>query len=226
MTFVDEIFSSIAPSYDRMNTIMSLGWQTFWKAYFVERIPFYTLPDPFVYVDVACGTGDIGALVLKNGFQTEAFFVDPNPDMLIQGQKKYPHIAAQWIQGHGGELPFDSQSVDLYTIAFGLRNIQDRQGALKEAHRILKPGSWFFMLEFSRPTKPLLTLGWRAYLEILPLMGLCMAKTAKPYRYLRDSILAFPGQKEICMALHDAGFLGVGHEGLSGGIVTIYWGTL
>lgn len=224
MPSVDALFSSIASSYDRMNILMSLGWQTVWKAYFVEKIPFYTLPENFVYLDAACGTGDIGALVLKKAPQAVAFLLDPNEAMLTQGREKYPDICAQWIRGDCCALPFKENSVNLYTLSFGLRNIADRAKALNEAYRVLDSGGWFYMLEFSKPTKPLLTLGWRAYLELLPLMGLCVAKTAQPYRYLRDSILRFPGQKEICMHLHKAGFLGVDHECLSGGIVTIYWG--
>ena len=225
---ISAFFSSIAPSYDRMNDILSFGCHPFWKAYFVEHLPWATLPDPFVVLDMACGSGDIGALMLQkadlHGKGIQPLFVDPNPDMLALGQQRLVDPRIVWMVESAECLSLAEGTIDLYTIAFGLRNVQNRKQSLAEAFRVLKEGGSFFCLEFSTPNYPLLGCAYHGYLRLFPLLGKIFAKQADPYRYLAQSIRDFPSPSIIAMEMTQAGFREVDYKNLSSGIVAIHWG--
>jgi ubiquinone/menaquinone biosynthesis methyltransferase len=212
-----------------MNDVMSLGLHRFWKAYFVEKLPWDDLKSEPVILDMACGTGDISQLIYQRAqerhIEPTLYLMDPSEDMMTHGQNKWPYgDTAHWITAFSEEIPLPSLSVDLYTVAFGLRNFTDRAKALSEAYRVLRPGGHFSCLEFSQPESPLWDCGYKAYLKILPLMGQVVGKNASPYVYLKDSILKFPGPKEICMELTLSGFREVESYPLSKGIVSVYTG--
>lgn len=226
---IQTLFSSIAPVYDRMNEAMSFGLHRMWKTHFVQHLPWKRLPSPFSYIDMACGSGDIAQRVLNIAAQHQhtvhATLCDPNTQMLQTAQDKLRDYPVQWVTSRGEETPFPDNSFDLYTIAFGLRNITHRLQALQEALRILKPGGFFYCLEFSRPTHPLIACAYRPYLRWgLPLWGALIAGKTAPYQYLADSIQAFPTQLQLEALLTTAGFKAVDHHNLSTGIVAIHWG--
>lgn len=225
---IESLFSSIASSYDRMNDVMSLGQHKFWKAYFVERLPWASLPSPFVYVDMSCGSGDIGALVLQKADACAKnvipLFVDPNLDMMSLGKEKIKDERIEWRCESAEDLSIDSDSTDLYTISFGLRNVSDRGKALAQALRVLKKGGAFYCLEFSHPTHPGVECAYHGYLQVLPFIGKLVAGQSEPYTYLGQSIRDFPSPALVSMELSQAGFKDVGHQSLSCGIVAIHWG--
>jgi demethylmenaquinone methyltransferase/2-methoxy-6-polyprenyl-1,4-benzoquinol methylase len=229
-TAIHDLFTKVAPHYDRMNDLMSLGWQRFWKAYFVQNLPFKQLPSPMHYLDMASGTGDIGNLVFQYAKEQKkevfAYFADPNETMIAQAQSKSLYSdSIQWTCTGAEKTPFLDTYFDLYTIAFGLRNVENRHATLMEAFRILKPGSFFYCLEFSHLIHAGLVPIYHAYLySVLPLLGKKIAGDRAPYDYLRKSILEFPSQPMLAMELNQAGFSQVGFCNLSSGIVAIHWG--
>jgi ubiquinone/menaquinone biosynthesis methyltransferase len=225
---IASLFSSIASSYDRMNDVMSFGQHTFWKAYFVEQLPWGKMPNPFVYLDMSCGSGDIGSLVLQKAGACSKdivpLFVDPNPDMMVLGQEKVTDERIEWRCESAEDLTVESERVDLYTISFGLRNVSDRGKALAQAFRVLTKGGAFFCLEFSHPSHPVVACAYHTYLQVLPLVGKIVAGQSEPYSYLGQSIRDFPSPVLISMELAQAGFKNIGHHTLSSGIVAIHWG--
>ena len=155
---------------------------------------------------------------------------DINAEMLKEGERK---AAAQginaasmsFIEGNAEQLPFPDASFDAYTIAFGIRNVTDREAALHEAYRILRPGGRFLCLEFSKVVVPGLQQIYDAYsFNVIPALGQLVAGDSESYRYLVESIRMFPGQEEFKGMIEGSGFGGVGYENLTGGVVAIHSG--
>ena len=222
---IDALFSAIAPEYDRMNDIMSLGWHHLWKAHLVDQLCIHNRLDPWVYLDMACGSGDIGGRVLKKAQACDSpivpIFVDPNKDLLAIAQNRYPDPRIQWYSESAENLSIDSDSVHVYTISFGLRNVDDRRQSLARAYDVLMPGGQFWCLEFSHPTNPWIHEAFQAYLKILPLLGQGVIGQSEPYAYLADSIRAFPSHRVLSSEMMQAGFTHITHEPLSYGVVTM-----
>jgi demethylmenaquinone methyltransferase / 2-methoxy-6-polyprenyl-1,4-benzoquinol methylase len=226
---INDLFSSIAPSYDRMNDIMSFGLHHVWKRVFVDQLPLFRPSNlthsPWVYVDMACGSGDIGALVLErcaqNSIPLSPIFIDPNPELLSIAQCRLPDQAIQWYQESAEHVSLPHHSIDLYTISFGLRNTNDRRQALKQAYDLLVPGGQWWCLEFSRPENPVMASAFDAYLNVLPVLGNTFIGQAEPYAYLADSIRSFPVKDVLLQEVRDAGFVNVTYQPLSRGIVSI-----
>lgn len=222
--FVKETFESVAPKYDLMNDLMSLYIHRLWKDHFVSRLN--PLPATKL-LDVAGGTGDIAIRFLKRSDQDSSVTVcDINEHMIEQGRKKYPNNPRlEWVIGDALDLPFEDESFDAYTIAYGIRNVADINQALEEAHRVLKPGGVFMCLEFSRFKNPLLKQPYEKYLlEVLPVMGEIVAGDYRSYRYLAESILNFPDQDDFRMMIADAKFKYTTYENLMQGISCIHYG--
>ena len=227
--FIDGLFSSVASHYDLMNDLMSLGAHRVWRRLFVKELPWADLPSSFTYLDMSCGTGDMGGMVLDqaDAYQKNihAFFCDPNRDMLEKAQKKWTNPSIEWVQTYAETTPFQDESIDLYTVAFGLRNTQDRSASLQEVYRILKPGGFFFCLEFSMPAHPILKSVYKPYLRFgLPVLGRWIAHNAAAYRYLGDSICSFPSPYILEAEMAQVGLNSIGHRLLMEGIVAIHWG--
>src|SRR6185369_1421913 len=192
-----EVFKSVAPKYDLMNDLMSLGVHRLWKADFVRRV------DPAAgekILDLAGGTGDIAFAMTKRGAKVTV--CDINPEMLKAGQAraldKGFHKKIEWVEGNAETLPFDDNSFDAVTIAFGLRNVTHISQALEEVARVLKPGGRFYCLEFSRPALPFLEKIYDRYsFSVLPWLGQKVAGDAASYQYLAESIRAFPEQDKL-----------------------------
>ena len=222
---VREVFDSVASRYDVMNDLMSGGVHRLWKTAMID----WMAPQSDQHlVDLAGGTGDISLRFLKAGGGS-ACITDINQAMLQAGQQR-PQLqrhAAQlsWCIGNAEALPLASKIADFVTIAFGLRNVTNRQAALSEAYRILKPGGRFLCLEFSHvQSQPLAKLYDTWSFKLLPVMGQVIAGDAASYRYLVESIRQFPSKEVLADMFATAGFAQVRVRSLSGGIACIHSG--
>ncbi len=229
---VGEVFTSVASSYDLMNDLMSLGIHRVWKRYFVATAQ--VKPGDRV-LDLAGGTGDIAALlrdrVGEKGAASEGCVVlgDINVSMLKVGRDRMTDRGNvrgfEYVQCNAEKLPFPDASFDLVTIAFGLRNVTDKDAALREMHRVLKVGGQARVLEFSEVTadwfKPV--YDFHSF-KVLPRLGKLFANDADSYQYLAESIRKHPPQEELKAMMQAAGFARAGYRNLSAGIVAIHTG--
>jgi demethylmenaquinone methyltransferase/2-methoxy-6-polyprenyl-1,4-benzoquinol methylase len=219
------VFDSVADRYDLMNDLMSGGVHRLWKAAMID----WMAPQPHQkLVDLAGGTGDIGLRFLRSG-GGEVCITDINHAMLQagRGRRDLQRMAGRlsWCGANAESLPFDSQSTDFVTIAFGLRNVTDRQAALNEAYRILKPGGRFLCLEFSQVrSQPLAKLYDSWSFNVLPVMGQFIAGDSNSYRYLAESIRTFPSKEMLADMFALAGFAQIRLRSLSSGIACIHSG--
>jgi demethylmenaquinone methyltransferase/2-methoxy-6-polyprenyl-1,4-benzoquinol methylase len=222
---VREVFNSVAPSYDLMNDLMSLGVHRAWKHIFLTALgprPSRTL------LDLAAGTGDIGLAWRAQG-GGPVLLSDINASMLGVARDRALErgLVADscFLVADAEHLPLPDRCVDRVSIAFGLRNCTDKEAVLAEARRVLMPGGRFFCLEFSRVQLAALQPLYDAWsFRVLPVLGRCVAKDADSYRYLAESIRTFPSQETLAGMLRDAGFARVGVRNLSGGIAAIHSG--
>lgn len=224
---VAEVFHSVAQKYDLMNDLMSLGIHRLWKHFAVNICQFR--PGHRV-LDIAGGTGDLAArispLVGKEG---EVVLADINASMLQIGRDRlidrglYQNL--NFIQADAEKLPFPDNYFDRIIIGFGLRNVTRPLNALQSMYRVLKPGGTVIILEFSKPTTPLLKSIYHAYsFKLLPLLGKVIAKDEASYRYLVESIEKHPDQETLANLLRNAEFEDVDYHNLTGGIVAIHRG--
>lgn len=220
---VTGVFERVASRYDVMNDLMSLGIHRLWKKRFVESLP---LRQNGAYLDVAGGTGDIAYAIYKRlkSFDIHANLMvsDINPAMIEVGQKRYPEL--QWLLANAEELPLEDASVDVYTIAFGLRNVTQKAKALQEAFRVLKPGGKFACLEFSQVYSPLQKFYDLYSFHIIPKIGEWVAHDKDAYQYLSESIRTFLTRDELLSLMKHVGFERARYEILSCGIVAIHTG--
>lgn len=220
---VSRVFKSVASSYDLMNDLMSLGLHRLWKRWFVESLP---LKDQGVYLDVAGGTGDIAQAILRRlqrfRMQAEVIVSDINPSMIQKGQQRHSNLT--WVCSNAESLPLPDSSVDVYTISFGLRNVTQREKALEEAHRVLRPGGKFSCLEFSQVSAPLQKFYDIYVFQIIPQMGEWVAQDKAAYQYLSESIRTFLTREELATLMKKVGFEKVRYETYSGGIVALHTG--
>jgi demethylmenaquinone methyltransferase / 2-methoxy-6-polyprenyl-1,4-benzoquinol methylase len=222
---VRAVFDSVAPRYDLMNDLMSLGVHRVWKRIFIADLmprPAHTL------LDLAGGTGDIGFGWLKRG-GGPVFLTDINNAMLSVGHDRALNGGfandVRLIVADAERLPLPDRCVDRVSMAFGLRNCTDKPAVLREARRVLKPGGRFLCLEFSRVTVHALTPLYDAWsFKVLPRLGRMVAGDADSYRYLAESIRTFPDQEKLAGMMRDAGLGRVRVRNLSGGIAAIHSG--
>ena len=222
---VRAVFDSVAPRYDMMNDLMSLGIHRAWKRIFVTQMaprPGRTL------LDLAGGTGDIAFGWLAGG-GGPAMLSDINARMLTVGRDRA--LTRGLIGGlsllvaDAEHLPLPDRAVDTVSIAFGLRNCTDKAAVLAEARRVLKPGGRFLCLEFSRLQVVAMATAYDTWsFQVLPRLGRMVAGDADSYRYLAESIRTFPDQAKLAGMLRDAGLSRVTVRNLSGGIAAIHQG--
>jgi demethylmenaquinone methyltransferase/2-methoxy-6-polyprenyl-1,4-benzoquinol methylase len=224
---VGEVFSSVAGKYDLMNDAMSLGIHRVWKRYFVATAQVRAGDR---VLDLAGGTGDVAALLRDRvGEAGEVVLGDINGDMLRVGRDRMTDRGLVrgfgYVQCNAEALPFPDASFDLVTIAFGLRNVTDKDAALREMLRVLKVGGQARVLEFSAVTadwfKPI--YDFHSF-QVLPRLGRLFAGDAGSYRYLAESIRKHPPQAELQAMMEAAGFARCGYRNLSAGIVAVHTG--
>jgi demethylmenaquinone methyltransferase/2-methoxy-6-polyprenyl-1,4-benzoquinol methylase len=220
------VFDSVADSYDVMNDLMSGGVHRLWKNHLVRRIRPRAGLD---YLDVAGGTGDIAFRIRqKAGPGARITLCDINAQMLAVGRDRAfdrGFTDLTWVTGNAECLPVEDNSVDVYTIAFGLRNVTHIDTALREAARVLRPGGRFYCLEFSRVEEPMLRRIYDAYsYAAIPRIGQIVAKDRDSYQYLVESIRKFPPQGQLVRRMADAGLSQCAFENLSFGIAAIHSG--
>ncbi len=228
--FVKGVFSRVANRYDLMNDAMSFGVHRIWKRQFVGKV---SVKPNAHYVDVAAGTGDITRLIhqklQRQGMMPKITAIDPNPEMLAKGEAalmdKGIVSGVEWLEGSAEVLPLDEASVDTLTISFGLRNVSDRELALQEFYRVLKPGGQFLCLEFSKVQHKILNMIYKTYnTAVIPKIGQIVANDRDAYEYLVESIAAFPDQETLKVKIEASGFDAVTYENLTDGIVAIHQG--
>ena len=225
---VNDVFRSVARRYDVMNDLMSAGLHRAWKATLVSMLR-PPRNRPFRHLDVAGGTGDVAFRVAAaGGEQTRVTVADINADMLAVGRERAEKRGLSrltFVEADAQALPFGDREYDGYTIAFGIRNVPRIELALREAHRVLKPGSRFLCLEFSKVDIPGLDRIYDAYsFNVIPRIGELVAKDRDSYQYLVESIRRFPAPGAFARMIEEAGFRRVTHRPLSGGIVAIHSG--
>ena len=223
---VQGVFGSVATKYDIMNDLMSGGVHRLWKDRFIREIRPRNGLD---YLDVAGGTGDIAFRIKKRAPKSNITLCDLTPDMLAVGRDRAIDKGwiddFSWITGNAETLPLPDESVDVYTIAFGLRNVARIDTALAEAARVLRPGGRFFCLEFSHVTDPALAKLYDVYsYGLIPKMGKMVAGDPESYQYLVESIRKFPKQEDLKRRMELAGLSACSYKNLSFGVVAIHAG--
>jgi demethylmenaquinone methyltransferase / 2-methoxy-6-polyprenyl-1,4-benzoquinol methylase len=218
------VFDSVAPSYDLMNDVLSMGLHRAWKAY---TVAVAAVQPGWRVLDIAGGTGDLAAAFNKQvGPQGLVVLTDINQSMLRVGRDRLLD-AGQVVPTAACDaehLPFASNSFDLVSVAFGLRNMTHKEAALKEMCRVLRPGGRLLVLEFSKPAAALQKPYDFYSFKLMPLLGKWLAKDGDSYRYLAESIRMHPDQATLKGLMKDSGFGHVDVHNLAAGIVALHVG--
>tara|TARA_B100002052_G_C15858279_1_gene588729 strand:+ start:504 stop:1235 length:732 start_codon:yes stop_codon:yes gene_type:complete len=220
---VQNVFTNVAPNYDKMNDLMSLGMHRLWKKRFVEII---NIKKNDIILDVGSGSGDIAHQIIKNKLSTKLHLLDLNKSMLDVGKKRFKNKKnISFFIGNAEKLDFKSNYFDKYLISFCLRNVTDYILSIKEAYRVLKHGGKYCCLEFSNPKSSLISNSYKIYKsKLLPLLGEIIAKDKDSYKYLSESIDLFPSQDDLSSTLVECGFQKIECINLFNGIVAIHTG--
>ncbi len=227
VNMVKDVFQSVAAKYDIMNDLMSLGIHRLWKRFTIDCSGVRA---GHKVLDLAGGTGDLTAkfsrLVGESG---QVVLADINDAMLKVGRDKLRDKGVvgnvQYVQANAEALPFPDNSFDIITIAFGLRNVTDKDKALASMYRVLKPGGRLLVLEFSKPTNEMLSKAYDMYsFHLLPKIGQLVANDADSYQYLAESIRMHPEQEVLKSMMDSAGFENTSYHNLTGGIVALHRG--
>jgi demethylmenaquinone methyltransferase / 2-methoxy-6-polyprenyl-1,4-benzoquinol methylase len=221
---VTEVFDSVAGKYDLMNDLMSLGIHRFWKKFTLMHTG---LTEGMIALDVAGGTGDLAeALAKQVGKSGSVILTDINASMLSEGRNKlldkgsFNNITL--IQSNAEKLPFEDNTFDCITIAFGLRNVTNKEEALKSMLNVLKPGGKLLVLEFSKPNELLTPLYDFYSFNVLPKLGEWVANDSDSYKYLAESIRMHPDQNKLLTMINNTGFASSEYFNLTGGIVALH----
>ncbi len=218
------VFTSVASKYDIMNDLMSVGLHRIWKRF---AVGLANVHEGQRVLDIAGGSGDLSRLFLdKVGKNGQVVLTDINNAMLRVGRDRLldEGKATPTAQCDAEHLPFPDNYFDCVSIAFGLRNVTHKDAALREMHRVLKPGGRLIVLEFSKVAKPLEKAYDLYSFKLLPKMGEIIANDADSYRYLAESIRMHPGQEELKQMMLDAGLERVEYFNMTGGVVAVHRG--
>ncbi|MFM1865753.1 MAG: class I SAM-dependent methyltransferase [Methylophilaceae bacterium] len=220
---VENVFSSVASNYDRMNDLMSFGIHRFWKKFVSLDNP---IKDHDHILDLAGGSGDLSILIKKKNKKAHVIHSDINKQMLIEGQKKIINhglvIPSMVINAEA--IPFKNNTFNLITIGFGLRNMTDQKKVLAEVFRCLKPGGKIVILEFSKIQPALQKIYDFFSFNIIPRIGKFIAKDRESYEYLAESIRMHPDQATLLSMLEAQGYCNCRYQNLTAGVVAIHSG--
>ena len=222
---VRAMFAEIAPSYDRLNHLLSVNVDKRWRRFTVGKLAdVFARPDA-VALDLCCGTADLTLELARHARVVGCDFCHP---MLVIGREKVRErraAQASLAEGDALRLPFAEARFDAVTIAFGLRNLESVEGGLAEIFRVLKSGGRAAVLEFSRPVVPLFRQAFEFYFHrVLPRIGALVSGSGDAYSYLPASVRAFPDQVRLAEMMREAGFTNVRYHNLSGGIAALHLG--
>ena len=219
---VNNVFNSVANKYDLMNDITSIGIHREWKN---NLIDWLAPQNNQKLADIAGGTGDIARKFLNNGGHS-AYVIDINEEMMKSGKaNKQSSNKIKWMAASAEEIPVDDNTFERASMGFGLRNITNRDKALKEVYRILKPGGRFICLEFSHVENEFIKKIYNFWsFKCMPYIGESVTGDRSAYTYLVESIRQFPTQPELSGMFSDAGFSRVKYRNLSNGIVSLHSG--
>ena len=224
---VADVFHSVAAKYDVMNDLMSFGVHRLWKRFTIDMSG--VRPGNKV-LDLAGGTGDLTKKFSKIvGPAGKVVLADINSSMLEVGRERLTNQGyvgnIEYVQANAQYLPFEDNTFDVITIAFGLRNVTDKDEALRSMFRVLKPGGRLLVLEFSQANNPLLKKAYDLYsFTALPLMGKIVTNDSESYKYLAESIRMHPDQETLKGMMQDAGFNRVSYHNMTGGMVALHRG--
>ncbi|WBA82959.1 bifunctional demethylmenaquinone methyltransferase/2-methoxy-6-polyprenyl-1,4-benzoquinol methylase UbiE [Endozoicomonas sp. GU-1] len=221
------VFHSVASRYDVMNDLMSMGIHRLWKRFAIE---LSAARPGHVVLDIAGGTGDLARQFSRIVGETgRVVLADINESMLRVGRDRLTDQGIvgnmAFVQANAQCLPFPDNTFDCITISFGLRNVTDKDAALRSMCRVLKPGGRLLVLEFSKTNHPLLTRAYDAYsFSLLPMMGKLVAGDSESYQYLAESIRMHPDQETLEGMMKEAGFVNTAYHNMTGGIVALHKG--
>lgn len=221
------MFNDIAPSYDRLNHLMSLGIDNIWRKKALKEIVDGTQQQ---ILDVACGTGDSTIAIAKamepggrvTGIDISAGMMEP---LMRKAAHEGVHDRIKLLQADALQMPFEADTFHRVTCAFGIRNFEDRKKGLAEFLRVLKPGGRAVILELGIPDKPFIKTLYDIYFRhILPLIGGLISGNRAAYRYLPESVYAFPRPEAFCAMMERAGFHNVRHRNFTFGLCRLFIG--
>ena len=224
---IEQMFNDIAPSYDRLNHLMSLGIDNIWRKKAIKEIVDGTQQQ---ILDVACGTGDSTIAIAKamepggrvTGLDISAGMMEP---LMRKAAHEGVHDRIKLLQADALQMPFEADTFHRVTCAFGIRNFEDRKKGLAEFLRVLKPGGKAVILELGIPDKPFIKTLYDIYFRhILPLIGGLISGNRAAYRYLPESVYAFPRPEAFCAMMERAGFHNVRHRNFTFGLCRLFIG--
>ena len=224
---IEQMFNDIAPSYDRLNHLMSLGIDNIWRKKALKEIVDGTQQQ---ILDVACGTGDSTIAIAKamepggrvTGIDISAGMMEP---LMRKAAHEGVHDRIKLLQADALQMPFEADTFHRVTCAFGIRNFEDRKKGLAEFLRVLKPGGRAVILELGIPDKPFIKALYDIYFRhILPLIGGLISGNRAAYRYLPESVYAFPRPEAFCAMMERAGFHNVRHRNFTFGLCRLFIG--
>jgi len=225
--YVQDLFRRVAPRYDFLNRLLSFRRDVAWRRFTARQAG---LGPGGSVLDVATGTGDLAFdLAAVVGREGRVVGLDLTEEMLVRARRKADKLGlgdvCTFVQGNALDLPFDENEFDAATIAFGLRNVVDRERCLLEMKRVVRPGGRVLVLEFSRPVWPVFRQVYLLYFRyVLPWIGRLIQGDPDTYRYLPETVLAFPDQEALAAMMRELGFRNVRYHNLTGGICALHIG--
>jgi len=222
-TYVEKMFNDIAPTYDKLNHILSLNVDKSWRKKAVNRI---CSTNPQHVLDIACGTGDFAIALAQAGIP-KVTGVDISEGMLEVGREKVKNLGLDIDMkvDDSEHMSYGDNTFDAISVAFGVRNFEHLQLGFNEMYRVLRPGSMVCIVELSVPSNPILLWGYKLYfLHILPFIGGIISGNKNAYKYLPNSVLNFPKPDKVCEMLESAGFKSVEAKAFTFGLCRMFTG--